>query len=221
MARPPLRRDAERNRQLLLETAHALMARNGLEVTYEEIATAAGTGMGTVYRRFPDRQELVDILFAEHIDAVVELAREARRFDDPWAGLTWFMERQFELEAGNRGLGQLLRGGYQSCELVIRGRAQITPLVADLLQRAIRAGQLPAGVAPADLVAVHLMVGAVMDAARQIDPNLWRRALAVALAGLQHAELPARQPEEELIDRLFGVPAAPREKKATTNDPAE
>ncbi|MFC8593155.1 TetR/AcrR family transcriptional regulator [Streptomyces atroolivaceus] len=220
MAERPLRRDAERNRQLLLETAHALMARDGLEVTYEEIATAAGTGMGTVYRRFPDRHELVDILFAEHIDAVVELARQACQSDDPWTGLTWFMERQLELEAGNRGLGQLLRGGHQSSELVIRGRAQITPLAADLLERAIQVGQLPATVMPADLVTIHLMVGAVMDTARHIDPDLWRRALTVALAGLQHAELPARQPDEELIDRLFGVPATPRDKKSA-NEPAE
>ncbi|MFH8485250.1 TetR/AcrR family transcriptional regulator [Streptomyces longisporoflavus] len=220
MTERPLRRDAERNRRLLLETAQALMARDGLEVTYEEIATAAGTGMGTVYRRFPDRQELVDILFAEHIDAVVEIARQACQSDDPWAGLAWFMERQLELEAGNRGLGQLLRGGHQSSELVIRGRAQITPLAADLLERAIQAGQLPATVVPADLVTIHLMVGAVMDTARHIDPDLWRRALTVALAGLQHAELPARQPDEELIDRLFGVPATPRDKKAA-NEPAE
>ncbi|GGW57631.1 TetR/AcrR family transcriptional regulator [Streptomyces griseoloalbus] len=221
MAEPRLRRDAERNRQLLLETAHALMARDGLEVTYQEIAAAAGTGTGTVYRRFPDRQQLVDTVFAEHIDAVVELARQACRFDDPWAGLTWFMERQLELEADNRGLGQLLRGGHQSSELVIRGRAQITPLAADLLERAVRTGLLPAGVTPADLVTVHLMVGAVMDTARQIDPDLWRRALAVALAGLQHAALPTRQPDDDLIDRLFGVPATPRERKAAPNEPAE
>lgn len=220
MTERPLRRDAERNRQLLLETAHALMARDGLGVTYEEIATAAGTGMGTVYRRFPDRQELVDMLFAEHIDAVVEIARQACQSDDPWTGLTWFMERLLELEAGNRGLGQLLRGGHQSSELVIRGRAQITPLAADLLERAIQAGQLPATVVPADLVTVHLMVGAVMDTARHIDPDLWRRALTVALTGLQHAELPARQVDEELIDRLYGVPATPRDKKAA-NEPAE
>ncbi|GHH56576.1 TetR/AcrR family transcriptional regulator [Streptomyces candidus] len=220
MPERPLRRDAERNRQLLLETAHALMARDGLEVTYEEIAIAAGTGMGTVYRRFPDRQKLVDILFAEHIDAVVELARQACQSDNPWTGLTWFMEQQLELEAGNRGLGQLLRGGRQSSELVMRGRAQITPLVTDLLERAIRSHQLPATVMPADLVTIHLMVGAVMDAARHIDPDLWRRALTMALTGLRHAELPVRQPDDELIDRLFGVPATARDKKAA-NEPAE
>jgi AcrR family transcriptional regulator len=217
----PLRRDAERNRQLLLRTALALMARDGLGVSYEKIAREAGTGTGTVYRRFPERLDLVDALFAEHIDAVVELAQRACRVEDPWEGLTWFMTRQFELEADNRGLGELLRSGNQPSELVVRGRARITPLVAELVERAVRAGQLPAGVVPGDLVAVHLMVGAVMDAARQVDPDLWRRSLAVALAGLRHAELPGTPPDEHVIDRLYGVLSATPEEKVVPSGTAE
>lgn len=221
MAERPLRRDAERNRQLLLRTALALMAREGLGVSYERIAREAGTGMGTVYRRFPERADLVDALFAEHVDAVVDLARQASRVEDPWEGLTWFMTRQFELEADNRGLGELLRSGNQASDLVLRGRARITPLVARLVDRAVRAGQLPAGVVPGDLVAVHLMVGAVMDAAREVDPDLWRRALAVALAGLRHAELPGTPPDEHVIDRLYGVPPATPEEKVVHRATAE
>ncbi|WP_199441649.1 TetR/AcrR family transcriptional regulator [Umezawaea beigongshangensis] len=213
MEERPLRRDAERNRQLLLRTARELMAREGLDVSYEEIARAAGTGTGTVYRRFPERSDLVDALFAEHVDTVVELARQACRAEDPWEGITRFMTRQFELEVDDRALGELLRRGNQSSELVQRGRARITPLVAELVERAVRAGRLPAGVVPGDLVAVHLMVGAVMDAARKIDPNLWRRALAVALAGLRHAELAGEQPDEDVIDRLYGVPSATPEEE--------
>ncbi|MGM1065464.1 TetR/AcrR family transcriptional regulator [Saccharothrix sp. Mg75] len=213
MEERPLRRDAERNRQLLLRTALALMAREGLGVPYEKIAREAGTGTGTVYRRFPERSALVDALFAEHVDAVVDLARRASLVEDPWEGLTWFMTRQFELEAGNRGLGELLRGGGQASDLVVRGRARITPLVARLVDRAIAAGQLSAGVVPGDFVAVHLMVGAVVDAARGVDPDLWRRALTVALAGLRHAELPGTPPDEQVIDRLYGVPPATPDEK--------
>ncbi|MEV7141523.1 TetR/AcrR family transcriptional regulator [Streptomyces tauricus] len=192
----PLRRDAERNRQRLLETARELMARDGLRVPYEEIARAAGSGMGTLYRRFPDRQDLVDALFAEHVDAVVALAQQACRSDDPWSGLTWFMERQFELEAGNRALGELLRGDQQGTARLAQGCARIAELAAQLIERAVGAGQLPPGVTSGDLEAVHLMVGAVMDASRQQDPDRWRRALAVALAGLRHADL---QPDGEPI----------------------
>ncbi|MGY0067041.1 TetR/AcrR family transcriptional regulator [Streptomyces sp. QTS137] len=189
MTERPLRRDAERNRQRLLEAARELMARDGLRVPYEEIARTAGSGMGTLYRRFPDRQDLVDALFAEHVDAVVALAQQACRTDDPWSGLTWFMERQFELEADNRALGELLRGGQQGTAHLAQGCARIAELVAQLVERAVRAGRLPPGVTADDLETVHLMVGAVMDASRQHDPHRWRRALAVALAGLRHADL--------------------------------
>jgi AcrR family transcriptional regulator len=201
----PLRRDAERNRQLLLRTAHDLMARHGLDVPYEEIARAAGTGTGTMYRRFPQRQDLVDALFGSHIDAVTELAVEASRHTDALAGLTWFLSRQLELEAANRGLGDLLRGAHRDAGIVQLARARMTPLVADLIARAVQAGQLSPGVTPADLVAVHLMVGSVLDASREFAPDLWRRALAIALAGLSHAELPGGPPDDAVIESLYNA----------------
>ena len=199
----PLRRDAERNRQLLLRTAYELMADAGLDVSYEEIARAAGTGMGTVYRRFPQRQDLLDALFAEHLEAVTGFAEQAARQDDAWAGLAWFLEQQLELEAHSRGLGELLRGRQQSSALVGRARERMTPIVTELIARAVRAGQLPAGVTPGDFAAAHLMVGSVLDASRTFAPQLWRRALAVALAGLRHAALPGSPPDETVIDRLY------------------
>lgn len=199
----PLRRDAERNRQLLLRTASELMARKGLDVSYEEIARAAGTGTGTVYRRFPQRQKLEDTLFRQHIDAVIAIAEEAAGDDDAWAGLVRFQQRQAELEAGNRGLGELLRGRRRSSGPVAEANARITPIVAGMIERAVRAGQLPAGVTPGDLVAVHLMVGSVMDATRGFAPELWRRALAIALAGLRHADLPGDPPDAPIIEHLY------------------
>jgi AcrR family transcriptional regulator len=202
----PLRRDAERNRQLLLRTAHDLMARHGLDVPYEEIARAAGTGTGTMYRRFPHRQDLVDALFSAHIDAVTDLAVEASRHPDARAGLTWFLTRQLELEAGNRGLGDLLRGPHRNAGIVRSARDRMTPLVADLIARAVQAGQLAPGITPGDLVAVHLMVGSVLDASREFAPDLWRRALAVALAGLSHADLPGDPPDDAVIESLYSAP---------------
>ncbi|WP_239118181.1 TetR/AcrR family transcriptional regulator [Paractinoplanes ferrugineus] len=199
----PLRRDAERNRQLLLRTADELMATRGLDVPYEDIARAAGTGMGTVYRRFPNRQDLLDALFSEHIDTVIGLVEQAARDDDAWAGLTRFLERQLEIEARSRGLGELLRGQNQATAVVKRAHERMTPVVAELINRAVRAGQLPAGTTPADFATVHVMVGSVMDASRAFAPELWRRALTIALAGLRHAELPGDPPDETIIGRLY------------------
>lgn len=200
---PPLRRDAERNRQLLLRTAYDLMAVQGLDVPYEDIARAAGTGMGTMYRRFPQRQDLLDALFSGHIDTVIGFAERASRDDDAWAGLSWFLEQQLEIESQSRGLGELLRSRNQATALVRRAHEQMTPLVAGLIARAIRAGQLPAGATPADFAAVHVMVGSVMDASRSFAPQLWRRALTVALAGLRHADLSGEPPDETVLDRLY------------------
>ena len=202
-AAPPLRRDAERNRQLLLRTAYDLMASQGLDVSYEDIARAAGTGMGTIYRRFPQRQDLLDALFNEHIDTVIGLAEQASRHDDAWAGLSWFLERQLEIEARSRGLGELLRSRNQATALVQRAHERMTPLVADLVDRAVRAGQLPDGATPADFAAVHVMVGSVMDASRAHAPRLWRRALRIALEGMRHADLSGDQPDEDVIDHLY------------------
>jgi AcrR family transcriptional regulator len=202
-AAPPLRRDAERNRQLLLRAAYDLMASQGLDVSYEDIARAAGTGMGTIYRRFPQRQDLLDALFSEHIDTVIGLAEQASRYDDAWAGLAWFLERQLEIEAQSRGLGELLRSRNQATALVQRAHERMTPLVADLVDRAVRVGQLPDGATPADFAAVHVMVGSVMDASRAHAPGLWRRALRITLAGVRHADLSGDQPDEAVIDRLY------------------
>ncbi|HEX7609109.1 MAG TPA: helix-turn-helix domain-containing protein, partial [Solirubrobacteraceae bacterium] len=58
----PLRRDAERNRQRVLAAARELFAERGLDVTLDDIARGAGVGVGTVYRRFPDKEQLIDAL---------------------------------------------------------------------------------------------------------------------------------------------------------------
>lgn len=201
-----LRSDAERNRRHLLASARELMARDGLGVSYEQIARAAGMGMGTIYRRFPDRDDLVDALFAEHIDTVVRLAEEAAEDDDALAGITRFLTRQLELEAEDRALGELLRAGGQSSHLVQEGRERITPRATALVERAVRAGQLPPATTAGDLVLVHLMVGGVMDATRGLGDGLWRRALATALAGLRCAEHPDPPLDDTMIDRLYDAP---------------
>lgn len=199
----PLRRDAERNRQALLSNARALMAVRGLDVTHDEVARHAQVGVGTVYRRFPARQDLIDAVFNEHIDEVVAIAEQASRHSDPWAGLQDFMEQHLELQAEDRGLSELLRGQGSDSELVHEARKRITPVVDHLVRRAHAAQQIRPDVGPGDFVLVQLMVCGVMDAARPFDPQLWRRALAMALAGLrQHKPLPRTCPDVETIERL-------------------
>src|SRR5689334_7783557 len=95
-AERPLRKDAARNRELILETAAEVFAEQGLDAGYDEIARRAGIGVGTVYRRFPERSELVQALFESRIDEMVAIGEQAAAIPDAWEGLTWFFERSVE-----------------------------------------------------------------------------------------------------------------------------
>ncbi len=98
-AERPLRRDAERNRQRILQAARELFTERGLSVTLNDIAHHAGCGVGTVYRRFPDKDLMIDALFEERIDEMVELANDGLANPDPWDGLVGFLERSLDAQA--------------------------------------------------------------------------------------------------------------------------
>src|SRR5436305_10369575 len=88
----PLRRDAERNRQRILRAAAEVFTTRGLQVSLDDVAQHAGVGVGTVYRRFPDKESLVEALFEERIQAMVALAEKALAEPDSWTGLVTFLE---------------------------------------------------------------------------------------------------------------------------------
>src|SRR5690348_16690606 len=104
----PLRRDAERNRQRILAAAAEVCNERGLEVSLDEIARQAGVGVGTVYRRFRAKEELIEALFMDRLDAITAIGEEAFASPDPWSGLVFFMERMAETMAGHLGLRQML-----------------------------------------------------------------------------------------------------------------
>src|SRR3954468_13526994 len=83
----PLRRDAERNRQRILAAARTLFAEQGLGVSHDQLAEAADVAVGSVYRRFPDKESLIEALFAEEVDDVFAMADAALRIADPWEAL--------------------------------------------------------------------------------------------------------------------------------------
>ena len=103
-----LRKDAERNRQRVLEAARELFAVKGMEATLNDVAQHANVGVGTVYRRFATKEELVDAIFADGIDQVVCLAESALQHGDSWEGFVWFVEHLCELTATDRGLRQMV-----------------------------------------------------------------------------------------------------------------
>src|SRR5918997_2384344 len=125
----PLRRDAERNRVRIVAAAGELFAERGLAVTLDDIARHAGVGVGTVYRRYPDKELLIDALFEERLKALCEAAGAALAVDDPWDGLVLFFERGGELQARDRGLKELLADHAHGGECLLRARDRLRTLV--------------------------------------------------------------------------------------------
>ena len=186
----PLRRDAERNRRRILDAARELFAQRGLGVTLNDIAHHAGVGVGTVYRRFPDKDELIEELFEERMAELVGLAEAALAEPDPWTGLTGFLRGSSELQCADLALKELVCGSG-GLERIARIRERLLPIGEALVRRAQRDGSLRADISPRDLPILQLMTGAVIDASHDLDPELWRRYVGILIRGI------SGRPEDE------------------------
>jgi len=207
---PRLRRDAERNRQRILGAAADAFAAGGLGVTMDEIARRAGVGVGTVYRRFPDKAILIDALFEQRVGELVELAEDALAHEDAWAGLARFFEGFLAVQAADRGLKEVLLSTAHGQERVRQARARIGPAVRALVERAQAQGALRPDVAGSDIALVHFMVGAIVDYTHEVEPEAWRRLLAIVLDGLRtRREAPSPLPtgplDDEQLDRAMAA----------------
>lgn len=181
----PLRSDASRNQARVLDAARELLAERGLDVTMDEIARRAGVGVGTAYRRFGSRDELLDALFEERTSAYFELAEQALALPDPWDGLATFLERSAELQARDRGLHDLLRGDPRTAERVRAIREAILPLVERVVERARATGDVRPDLDARDVPLLGLMLSQVVEVGREVSPDLWRRYLTLLLDGVR------------------------------------
>jgi AcrR family transcriptional regulator len=207
----PLRRDAERNRQRILQAAGELFAERGLGVTLDDVARHAGVGVGTVYRRFADKEELIDALFEQRIEVVGALAEESLELSDPWAGLVFFFERGLEAQACDRGLKELLASSVHGRGGVRLARERLRPLVTAIFDRAKAAGVLRADATPEDAPLIMMMIGLIIDRTRDVEPELWRRYLGLVLDGLRPARdavtaLPAPALGQQALETVMSMP---------------
>ena len=199
----PLRQDAERNRQRILVAAAEVFNERGLEVSLDEIARHAGVGVGTVYRRFRTKEELIEALFMDRLEMIAAIADEALASPDPWSGLVSFMERMAETMAGNVGLRQMLMFATYGRDLVAVARQHNAPLIEQLVQRAQAAGQLRADIRQTDIALLVLVLTETTQLAYAANPEIWRRYLTLILDGMRPARegvtplpVPALLPEE-------------------------
>jgi AcrR family transcriptional regulator len=181
----PLRRDAERNRQRILDAARELFAERGLDVTLDDVARAAGVGVGTVYRRFADKEQLIEALFEERIGEILQLAHDSLEMEDPWEAFVFYMEHALELQAEDRGLKEVLLSTDRGQARVQEVRVQIQPLLMQVLQRAKDAGVVREDLQVFDLALAQHAIGEVASFARDADSEVWRRLLTIFFDGVR------------------------------------
>ena len=181
----PLRRDAQANRERIVSAARAAFAAEGVRVPVEEIARRAGVGMGTLYRHFPAKEDLIDAVLEDAFGGFVGAAEQALDAEDAWAGFRSFLERVFELHVENRGLKDMLATRSHGRARVDAMRTRMRPLVGRLVERAQEQGALRADFTAEDMPLLFCTGDRVIEVTAAVAPDFWRRYLGFLLDGLR------------------------------------
>ena len=218
----PLRRDAERNRLLILSAARTVFAQRGLEASLDEIAKEAGLGVGTVYRRFPNREALVDALLTDMIAGIQRILNEALAMPRAWDGLTHFMRSLLESQAEDKALRDVLlaRKMHEQMEEDLF-HEQIQGALNDLVARAQQEGDLRPDATTTDIGVLEIAAVGIVELTASAGPEIWRRYLSIILDGLRArptgTTIPLEQPalDEHQMDICmtgwkYGSREAPR-----------
>jgi AcrR family transcriptional regulator len=207
------RRDRARNREALLAAARGAFAEHGLGASLQQIARDAGVAIGTLYRHFPTRDDLLVAVFADKLAVVAGTGEQALADPDPWAGFTRFVETLCALAAEDLGFNELT-----SIDRPARGdaagvRARIHQLWQALLTRAQEAGVLRPDLELTDMFVLLWSQSRIIEATYGVAPRAWRRHLYLTLDGYRSdraAALPepplTRAEMEQATARLNRVP---------------
>lgn len=201
----PLRADAERNRRRIVDSARELFASHGIDITLDDVAAHAKVGIGTVYRRFSCKEELIDGVFERRLEEMLAAAERALEAADPWEGLVQFLAEVCEEMASDRGLGDVVLGLGDGCHGITQVRQRIDPFFVRIIDRALESGQLRPDVAVNDFYPILGMIGATVEFASAVDSPNWRRYFTIMLDGLRadgddRPELPGRPFTDEEVD---------------------
>ncbi|GAX57128.1 TetR/AcrR family transcriptional regulator [Streptomyces olivochromogenes] len=193
----PLRRDAQRNRDAIVAAARKAFAEQGLDASLEGVAREAGVAIGTVYRHFPRRLDLVEELFTAKFTDLLAAAEEAAAMDDAWEGFCSYLEKLCELQACDRAFNDLVSARLPIHALG-RGMFERTKeQLAQIFRNAQEQGVLRDDVTPEDIAFVIWSQVGIIQATRAVAPNAWRRHLHLLLDAFR-AECAHELPEPPL-----------------------
>ena len=179
-----LRADAQRNLDSLLEAAKTVFGASGVDAPAKEIADLAGVGVGTLYRHFPQRSDLVKAVFQREVDACADAAPALATAHEPVAALANWLHRYTEFLATKRGLATALHSGDPAFDALPGYFMQrLGPALGSLLEAAAGADQIRADISPKDLLyAVSNLCLPLSDE----GPAYSRRMIALLVDGLRY-----------------------------------
>ncbi|GGK55702.1 TetR/AcrR family transcriptional regulator [Salinarimonas ramus] len=179
-----MRADARRNEDAVLEAAKIVFARSGVDAPVREIALQAGVGVGTLYRRFPNRAELVAAVFRREVDACAAAAEDFAAERAPLEALRGWLIRYMQFVATKQGLASALYSGDPAFEtLPTYFRARFEPALQSLMNAAAETGEIGAGADAYDLLRT---VGNLCMVADADSPCRSERMVGLLIDGLRY-----------------------------------
>ena len=178
-----VRKDAERNRARIVEAAREVFAEKGVHAPVREIALVAGVGIGTLYRRFPDRTDLVEAVFIDRGLEYLAALEQAVAASEPWRAFCEYLERLFEIQRGSRGVTDLLTVALPRSPRMEEIRARIYDTQYELIEKAKTQG-LRSDFVPEDVILMLIANAAIIQAVGDSDSRSSQRFTALALQAL-------------------------------------
>lgn len=180
----PVRADARRNLDLLLKAALDVFATSGVDAPVREIAEKAGVGVGTVYRHFPQRSDLIKAVMRNEVDACADAAARLAAEHEPGEALSLWMQRFADFIMAKRGLAGALHSGdpaYQALPAYFDQR--MIPALQGLLDRAVAVGAARGDVEASELIRAGAQLS---NLGQGDDPAATRRMIALLVDGLRY-----------------------------------
>lgn len=188
LADRPVRADAQRSIDALLHSALAVFATSGVDAPVREIAVKAGVGVGTVYRHFPQRADLVAAVFRREVDACADAAPALTARYGPGDALARWLQRYVDFIATKRGLAAALHSGNSACDTLPHYfKARLRPTLQALLDAASAAHEMRADVDPDELLGA---IASLSSVRHHGDTAQARRMVDLLIDGLRFGAKP-------------------------------
>ena len=181
----PLRADAARNLRRIIDAALEVFAEHGLATGVDAIARAAGVGVGTIYRRFPTKEHLLQAVVSDRLDRFCEELAAVAHDGDPWDGFAAAAEVLAGAIARDHGFFQVLREAHDLLPDPDEARVRAIAGVEPFLRRAQDAGAVRDDLVAADVLALCAVAARLPPQRLELQPELWRRYLAIVLDGVR------------------------------------